>query len=624
MRTFVFITNIPDVLLAPLEDSRNNNNNNTNSAANSKASRDPRYERLRRFLADHSSGVMLAMHLETRGYGLALYASEEEALDACRAEMALETPAAAPLRLRIIEKERPPPLEAVYQPHITVEGETVAKEALATTRGLELAYRGLAVPLWCPHTKDGEDCYYGMSCYKVHLKEHQRTVRKRPRTDALQHRMAFAQLSPTERATVTALERSLPQSIAALVPPHGALHLVPEVNVALTAEELAWLQAPAAAPPADLVGRVEAACAAGGLAAGAPRFLRLSCPGGAPWDWALQDPAGLARLRALCPLPANGAPTPLERDLLLQKLLYYLNQLNRFTSVAAGLAALRASAKVRRALAQHVEEAAGRRSAAQRHRAEAEGEGEEVVHLCVRPWLYLPTVGCEVTVFLEQGGAVLRGAVQRRGEVRLMASAAQLVAALAGPTSSAAPDGLEAAAPAVRQVLDRCAQLGREGGGDEDAPQQLEAELLRHDGLFGRAVQVLQRYITKETSRRQQHVTDLEVLPSQASWCLQLALAQPDPLRPAAAGRGEGGEGQRRVVVLSCQPYQRALEECSMYNYILRSSTAASEGDGSAGAKSGTHAAPVKVGWNTQHHPFVSLFERSVLESLRPEPETGV
>ncbi|PWU98394.1 hypothetical protein C4B63_12g327 [Trypanosoma cruzi] len=100
---------------------------------------------------------MLVMHLQTRGYALALYASEKEALEACKTNIVPEQPGHkySPLLLRILRRERPAPSEAVYTPTLTVEGEVVQKAELADSRGLELVYRGRAVAKWCPHTLAG-------------------------------------------------------------------------------------------------------------------------------------------------------------------------------------------------------------------------------------------------------------------------------------------------------------------------------------------------------------------------------------------------------------------------------------------------------------------------------------
>lgn len=58
-----------------------------------------------------------------------------------------------PLRLCIVQKEMPPPIEAVYTPTITIEGSVIRKDDLVLTRGLELLYRGKAVARWCENTK---------------------------------------------------------------------------------------------------------------------------------------------------------------------------------------------------------------------------------------------------------------------------------------------------------------------------------------------------------------------------------------------------------------------------------------------------------------------------------------
>lgn len=168
-----------------------------------------------------------------KGYGLALFASEEEALAACKAVIypdgkgppeddeasqqrsgvppLASSPASIsssaslypPLRLRILQKEKPPAPEEVYQPTLLIEGTSVEKSTLAVTRGLERAYRGLVTPKWCPQTIAGKDCIFGTSCHHVHLAEVQKTVRKRPFLGPLM--TAF-----TDRHGTSTVESTLP------------------------------------------------------------------------------------------------------------------------------------------------------------------------------------------------------------------------------------------------------------------------------------------------------------------------------------------------------------------------------------------------------------------------------
>lgn len=597
MRTFVFISDIPDSLLQPLDDA----NANASGRGRAKAHRNPAYERLRRLLVAHTSGVMLVMHLGNRGYGLALYASEEEAIAACQTKIypdgfdpeeeeerdsgpsrrrrrhqeeqgelggGKSYHQGAPLRLRILQKEKPLPPEAVYQPTMNIEGEVVQKSALATTRGLELAYRGRAIPKWCPDTKRGKDCVFGVACHKVHLAAVQTTVRKRPRAllddinddenedrdedndyvrgieregDDGDHLATTTTRTPAaHRAGSAAMRALLARSRAdtdvynALVPPSLRLsqvavasHRDPTTTTSITSvslppplspsavcsvitiplsnEELqAWLLDSSAEGGASgsshdsaeiqnshlvverLMARVAAALekaapsifaegnaqnegeeGAGPLSRRfrVPMFVKLSCPGGSPWDWALDDDkVGLPILRECCPLPENGAPTPLERDVLSQKLWFWLNQLNAFSRPDLGLRAVATSQRVRQAVQRvlrshrgggtpavsasssssapppppphseppvtspHATTAASsdelRRATATRVRPYVPGEGLRVgrasaeppqqppqpqkscltgptVSLVFSPWLYLPAVSTECTAFLQ-------------------------------------------------------------------------------------------------------------------------------------------------------------------------------------------------------------------------------
>lgn len=597
MRTFVFISNIPPFLLQPLH--KGGEADGTAGSARRASKFDPRYERLRRLLVEQSSGVMLVMHLESAGYALALYASEKEAIAACKADIVPEQPGHryTPLRLRIVEKEKPRPVEPVYNPVIEVEGEKVQKTDLADSRGLELVYRGRAVAKWCPHTLDGEDCYFGVSCLKIHKAVFQRTVRKRPRVEDEE---GTSHLAPEQRAVVKSTLASVKRSRETLIPP--SLQLQPCVYIPLSTTEAAALCRLASMPAevaeketAFVTLRTRATAAleafqqehrdntsAAALLHGS-FFARLTCQGGSPVDWSITSEEGRRLLRRCCPLPPNGAPTPLERDLYLQQLVYNMNQLNRCETIAQALHMLRCSRRVCEAV------------------AEEEGKKDmPQLFISLEPWLYLPTVGCEVSVMFEHGGRRVRGAVQRYGQLRLMTSSSLLrdVQAVDKGTVESKSGNAKTGCPQrdelVAAALSRFAVIGTQG--DPEAEEHLEKELRLFQRVISRAVSELGLYLERQIPTI--GITD------GGSWCAQLAVVtSPEPNTTAAAPS---------VVVLSFPPYQKALEECVMYNQLAPASTEAPE--------SRKAAEKVEVIWNTQRHPYVSLLSRELLEKLSVGP----
>ncbi|KAG5476992.1 hypothetical protein LSCM1_05326 [Leishmania martiniquensis] len=606
MRTFVFISNIPDFLLEPIIKGDRASSDSASRKLSAAASNfDLRYERLRRLLVEHSSGVMLVMHLESKGYALALYASEGEALAACRAEIIPEQPGREypPLRLRIIEEEKPRPPEPVYNPCLLVEGEKVRKEELADTRGLELVYRGCAVAKWCARTLAGEDCFFGVSCLKLHKAAVQRTVRKRPR---IEDDDAGAHLSHEQQATVRHLLASVEAARAALTPASMTMKHCASVPVS-TEEMEALSQLSPESLEADptyqaVLRRIDSALHSqrAAMDAGEPTafFPRLSCPGGAPWDWSIESEDGRRLLRQRCPLPANGAPTPLERDLYMQRLWYHMNQLNRCHSARDVLRMLCGSRRVREALRQRREAICdGSVSSLSGTRADGEAHASASSHLsssspalraagmniCLLPWMYLPTVGCEVTAFLERGGRRVRGVVQRYGQVRLMTSATLLATA-----SAVVGDGAD-----MDALLARYAVL--ESGTDASAEEDLAREL-----------RVLQRCFANAVSDVALHVqTHFKSLGGDgAAWCVHLAVA-------LAPGASPTTGPLPSVALLSASPYQRALEECTLYSSL----SPPSRGDDATALATG-RPAKVDVTWNTQRHPYMALFSRDVLQKL--------
>ncbi|KAG8344339.1 hypothetical protein TRVL_04827 [Trypanosoma vivax] len=557
-RSFVFITNIPEFLLEPLAPGKNGDRPRNN--------RDPRYERLRSLLATHTPGVMHVIHLETRGYALALYASEEEALAACKTpvEPTQREKKYPPLLLRILQREKPAPVQAVYTPTITVEGEVVLKSELANTRGLELVYRGRAIARWCPNTAAMRDCPFGASCNWIHKRAHQQTMRKRLRVEPVAQPMTQEQ-----EALVRLITQSTRCAEEHFVPPSMKTSF--SVYVPVNREESLALVGGSGAKAtntSDLIAavqkRVEDACAG----YSGPFFVKLAIPGGAPWDWSLHDEkVGLMRLQERLSFPENGAPTPLERDLLLQALLYQLNQLNRFETVGEALAALSTSPKVRQSLLKFLD------TRGDKERGEEAGALDATpLEVCVRPWLFLPTAGMEASVLFEGGGDILRGIVQRRGSLRLMTSYAFL----------------------QRQMdFSRFAVLG--SGQDPEAEALLEAEVQQLSLSLRRAAEKIRQFIRHQR------------LPPGALWCAQLAVSPPPPVAAPSTSCGtENDLGQRVVTpaeelaeppcfVLSLREYQPALEEHVSLHGELHGSS---------------------VTWNTKKHAYIPLVSREVLERL--------
>lgn len=707
MRTFVFISNIPDFLLQPIykNEASKDGDKDANAKKSLTASKfDLRYERLRRLLVEHSSGVMLVMHLETKGYALALYASEGEALAACKADITPEQPGQkyTPLRLRILEKEKPRPPEPVYNPYLTVEGEEVRKVDLADTRGLELVYRGRAVAKWCPRTLAGEDCHFGVSCSKLHKAAVQRTVRKRPRID---EEDAAPRLSSEQQRTVRQLLACVKDARAALAP--ASLQMQGCRYVPVTQVEMeAICEVPAESASGetsaandndnnnssrnvrntaytDVLRRVQAAmttstsCSSSGTTSTAPSsfccFPRLSCPGGAPWDWTVESAAGRALLRRDCPLPANGAPTPLERDLYIQRLWYHMNQRNRCRTAQEVLQMLQGSRRVREALrdrrtSSHAKGVSSLAATAARVRVDTNTtaasdteSASDCLFICLEPWLYLPTVGCEVTAFLEWGGRRVRGVVQRYGQLRLMTSATLLVSASqaaslpTGSESCAAHNEIEEEEGGEGAVhLETAAHAAQAQTSGEEA-DDVEALLCRYavlesgsDGVaeasLSKELRVFQRCVAAAINDLSRHLRHHPASTGGegAAWCVHLAVALPHPLlssssssasslslrsgelatptaasaRVPPANTSAAAAAVPSVVLLSCSAYQRALEECSLYSALAPPASSSSAAAAAAGEGGGEE---VEVTWNTQRHPYIPLFSREVLERLRAD-----
>eukprot|EP00796_Vickermania_ingenoplastis_P007537 gene7537-5316_t len=620
MRTFVFISNIPQFLLQPLSSEEEGL---SLGPRGQHAFRHPAYERLRRLLVNHSSGVMLVMHLGNKGFGLALYASEEEALAACQAciypdgnERSKPTSEMQPLRLRILEKDKPLLPEAVYCPTITVEGETVLKSDLASTRGLELAYRAKSVPKWCPQTKNGQDCHFGSACHKIHRAAFQRTVRKRPRElvdDSMSHEETIAVQQLLEGSLI---DDSL---FTALVPP--SLRLMKSsadadphskcITVPLTPQEIRdWLLPTCCAgsveePEAKEVLAVEkgitqrmtdaamkadvTSCVTGnGGQLKSRYFFRVTCPGGSPWDWGLCDEeVGLPTLRGRCPFPENGAPTPLERDQLSQKVWYWLNQMNGFTHVKDGIAAIRRSTKVREAVRQWVLK-------------QDDGKLHFDRPLCVKmmPWVYLPTVACECSFFVREAGeGKSRGLAQRRGQLRIMTSRGLLTRLLRNEPREVLQSD-QGYIAAVDHALSRIAVLGR--GEDQEAEQLMEEELRRYGQQYTDAADLIRRHLRRLCARTPCSENGEDRCGDGTGGDLSLPATAALTVHFAMRSLEDGGADG--PIVLSLDTYRDGLEKCTLSNRLI-------EGGGGEGLGG--------VEWNTTRHDYEPLFSRDALVRLR-------
>ncbi|KPA79581.1 hypothetical protein ABB37_05388 [Leptomonas pyrrhocoris] len=676
MRSFVFISDIPDFLLQPIYKSEGKEGGGGGADGSTKqaltASKfDLRYERLRRLLVEYSTGVMLVMHLETKGYALALYASEGEALAACKADITPEQPGQRfrPLRLRILEREKPRPPEPVYNPYLNVEGTEVRKVDLADTRGLELVYRGRALAKWCPRTLAGEDCHFGIACLKLHKSAVQRTVRKRPRID---EEDAAAHLSAEQQQTVQRLLACVKDARAALAP--VSLELKGCIYVPVTEAEMEAIFGSQTDSTTGnhsssvhqetmyqtVLQRVEAAMASASSAssAGVSYFPRLSCPGGAPSDWAMESEEGRRALQRDCPLPANGAPTPLERDLYIQKLWYHMNQLHRCRTAPEVMRRLRGSRRVRDALRRRVSDkhaAASHFLPSHPHANAALASPSEAaaapLYICLQPWLYLPTVGCEVSAFVERGGRRVRGVVQRYGQLRLMTSAALLATSTSSRTRTRGEEekeGRKGAEAGRSPNAEPTSPQQREGRGDDadgdaaDDSGDVDALLSRYavldsgndslaEASLAKELRAFQRCIAAAVNELRRH---LQQHPSStggegAAWCVHLAVLplppstsmssssslQSAPVTDPAGVAASSSPAAPSVVLLSCSAYQRALEECPMYSALAPSTSSSAAAEAADAPRPGQ----VEVTWNTQRHPYIPLFSREVLEKLRAD-----
>ncbi|CUG87536.1 Hypothetical protein, putative [Bodo saltans] len=441
-RVFVFISNIPSGLLE-----RDDSSASAAGGAqqlHQKRARDPRYERLRRLLSDHTTGLMQLVHLEDAGspYALALFADEVDAIAACKVtDIISPLPQDAnkpPLTIRLLRTTRRSGADEVYRDTIVIDGVEVSKETLTSTKGLLEAYRGMSVPKWCSHTIEKQDCPLGQLCRRIHKKEFQVTEKRRRVDDDLGGADATLLALNGDAAAASSsssTRRLLPQTLrghsweTAMIPESyrvarrfvsvGATVLreaVTELRAATTsAITSSFAQQPA-------IQQFLATFAAAFPSPAAPSessswFVKLENLGSAtssflaPWDWALHDASvGVPLLQSVAPLPPNGIPTPLERDRFLETLLDAMNRTsNRFVLAAnAGEDAVRAlGLNMLRALASSPKTFAAITSSSSSH---------SECRLVLEPWVRIPSVLHE-SVFMFREGK-LRSVLQRRGNVR--------------------------------------------------------------------------------------------------------------------------------------------------------------------------------------------------------------
>lgn len=598
-RTFVFISAIPPSILEPLDAP-------SSPSGSRQAKYSLEYERLRRLLVKHTSGVMLAMHLGASGkpFGLALYASEAEAIQACKATITTGEKESTPLRLRILTQPKPKPREAVYSSTIVIDGEEVEKSTLATTKGLELAFRSQAIPQWCPQTLRGEDCPFGVACQRIHKAAVQVTVRKRRRDVA---EGMLTQMSSTETQALSELFSQargvcLPILYQTLVPPTLRLPgMERAVSVALEAELVQqWLlgssEGDTAAAEASVIKAVKAAVQ--GSALPPPYFLRLNLPGGAPWDAALWEEEGgslLAQLRHECPFPSNGAPTPLERDEFLQRLLYWLNRTAAAETVESGVKAVRCSPRVKAALRHHLQEQHSSASAIRKSKSEdgaALSSTSTVLYLSVLPWVPLPCVAAEATYLTGDLDESAVGVVlQRKAHLRSMTSCALLAKAASEDSNSSS---------AVNAALGRVAVLGR--GSDAEAEEAMEAELQAHGrALLSAAVSLRRHLQATVAAARQEDGSQGASFPPHAAFAVDFVMVP--TLVSSTGSSGQARPQHLTPKVLGFRPLARAMDESLLSSMVVEQRL--------------LQSTKGEVVWNTKRHSYEPLLPRAALLRLK-------
>jgi hypothetical protein len=369
------------------------------SAFKGREKRDPRYDALQQALRKRCTGLMKVIHMEkTSRFGLALFASEGEALDACKAIAAApdddeihSATTTGRMVLRIIEHSKPA-YSDTYSDVVDVEGDAVPKDDLAPTSGLWKVYRNEGPALWCKYTKQGSDCPYGSSCFRIHLKKYQVTHRrKRNEESGGSSHDASARWPPL---------RSLEES---LIPkPFRMDGLTIRCSFAVV-RELLNTSDPEQGPSSvgeHVVQQVERLL--DGAALPAAFILKIdTSEHGSPFDWALHCPWGRELVRKQCPFPRCGMQTPLARDAYQEGVLRCCNALTHFTSLRDALYSLSQSPRTRAVL--------------ERYCASQGEENEEGLTLILQPALSIPSVLHELSIFIEKNasGPRVRCCIQR-------------------------------------------------------------------------------------------------------------------------------------------------------------------------------------------------------------------
>lgn len=421
-RTFVFVSAIHPSLLRPVDLQQS-------VGASSRKSRDPRYEALRKFLSDRTTGLMQVLHLEdpSAPYALGLYADTTQALAACTADMSgdtSETQGQNMLTLRILKTSMPKGADEVFHDTIIIDGATVPKGRLAPTRGLVAAYRGTCVPKWCPKTKEQVDCPFGFQCRFIHDKEFQQTQKRRRMEGA--EAGNSSSLSPRTAMEISELAQVALRAAHKALDDVGCLGVV-DLSQADAAVLLRFAKGSSDDVEVDSVKqRIASVLASRGTSCDKiPIFAKFlgGAPHGAPWDWALYDNDCLRELRRVCPMASNGNPTPLERDRFCERLLLALNErCNRFGSVSDDALAIVTGEAWCQHVADRVVTALARspRTVATLEHAAQQPQGRRdatPLQISLERWVRIASVLHEVTFMFREGG-VLAAVVQRRGNVR--------------------------------------------------------------------------------------------------------------------------------------------------------------------------------------------------------------
>ena len=398
---------------------------------------------LKTLLRDVTTRCLRVLMLENEPYALALYASSTDALAACKADISVMGPDSAgpvKLRLRILKKPKAT-ISEVFCDTIVVEGKSVSRDELAVTAGLQWANQARVLPKWCRATVEEEDCPMGIQCRFIHLAKFQQTIKKKRHHDELLSSSGGGGGGESS-FTFRDIQALVPESLQLPRSKVGVVHLdCHSIGALLKQQTICHVGDDGGDSGEGGVG-VEGIIAAVELEAGRlgieNPFVKLSVSGGAPVDWCLSKTSpDLEKLRALCPLPKSNISTPEERDVYFQKLLRAINTLAKFDTASQAVDALIASKRVRATLQSFLK---------QREKATSAGSDasyqEQQIDLIVMPWLSIPSLLHEVSIFVANG--LITRVAQRYG-MKYVPQSAPLVA-----TS----DASAAAAPAQPRPMD--------------------------------------------------------------------------------------------------------------------------------------------------------------------------